>query len=124
MSEMSFENLRSEIEEFEAGNPRYEHQLKAWSVAFLKSPYFSRATGLGWSQMEIFGMHPSPPLEAEKVSRCMGLIPALVMSRHRCKIVTLGSAGAIVETAGGALLAHPRRLLAPAEAVLWWKFRD
>lgn len=124
MSEMSFENLRAEIEGFEAGNLKSEQQLKAWSVAFLKSPYFSRATGLGWSQMEIFGMHPSPPQEAEKVSRCMGLIPALVLSRHRCRIASLGSLEAIVETAGGALLAHPRRLLAPTEAVLWWKFRD
>ena len=79
--------------------------------------------GLGWSLLELFGMHPSPPAEAVRAGHCLGLVPGMALSRHKCKIAHLGPTVAWLETAGGARFSKPRILPSPSCAVLWWKFR-
>ncbi len=74
----------------------------------------ARAHGLGWTVLDLFGVHPVKPWVRFD---CMGLVPLL----NGTKVTALSDIEAVIEKPNGARLTIRRRADAPNEACLIWE---
>ena len=85
--------------------------LREDAFAFLRD-YGAEAAGLGWGELDLFGVHPTHPLARYDA---MGLVPVL----HGRPVVELHAAGAVIQSQLGqrkSFTRHP----APAARVAVW----
>ncbi len=87
--------------------------LREDSYTFLRD-HAARAHGLGWTALDLFGVHRTRPWVRFDV---MGLVPLLAAA----KVVTLSEGQAVIEKPNGARLTFRRRADAPNEACLIWE---
>ncbi len=81
------------------------HFLRDWAA---------RAHELGWTALDLFGVHPERPLERFD---CMGLVPLL----NGAGVTALSDTEAVIEKPNGARLAFHRRGQVPDETCLVWE---
>ena len=87
--------------------------LREDSYTFLRD-HAARAHGLGWTALDLFGVHRTRPWVRFDV---MGLVPLLAAA----KVVALSEGQAVIEKPNGARLTFRRRADAPNEACLIWE---
>jgi len=98
--------------------PAATRLLRDSSERFLKTPWWPQLVTLGWSDTEVFGVHPCAPLVRIDA---WGLLPALVLSKLSApKLIEVNAAVAIVRTATGSLLRWTRGAPGMDVAVPWW----
>lgn len=86
---------------------RQRKRLELVTRAFLDSPHFETAIGLGWDDDELFGMAPDAP--DRRLSE-QGLVSGLALSSlSGPKLEAIEAARAVVRCASGARLTSPRR---------------
>jgi hypothetical protein len=83
------------------------------SRIFLASDYALAAAQLGWSTVEVFGVHPEKPVERFDHA-------GLVWLLNGSHVVTLSASGAGTKSPAGAMLSVYRRHSIPAGAVPAW----
>jgi hypothetical protein len=84
---------------------------------FLGSPFAERAKGLGWTELDLFGVDNSRPYA--RIDQA-----GLVIMLDGYKIVELSAQTAILETAGGVRQSYHRKGDQPGRAVIWDLLRD
>jgi len=89
--------------------------LREDSYTFLRD-HAARAHGLGWTALDLFGVHPGKPWARFD---CMGLVPLL----SGAKIVTLASTEAVFEKPSGARVTFRRCDQVPSEARPVWSLK-
>ena len=92
------------------------------ALAFLAGPFAPRAVAMGWSALELFGVH-------ERAARArydaQGRVPGLAWSVLGLRLIALSRHAARLQTYTGARLTHRRqRTCAPGEAVPFWDCED
>jgi hypothetical protein len=93
--------------------------LQHASLAFLAAGDVPmQALSSGWDELQLFGIHeglmPTARLDA------WGLIPLLAWSVPGLELADIDSGHALVVSAGGGVLKHPRFRANHNEAVQWW----
>ena len=86
--------------------------LQEDSYCFLRD-WAPQAHELGWTALDLFGVHPVKPWERFD---CMGLVPLL----NGAAVVALSDIEATIEKPNGARLTYHRRGVAHDEACLVW----
>ena len=89
--------------------------LREDAYAFLRD-WAARAHELGWTALNLFGVHPGKPWVRFDF---IGLVPLL----NGAKVVALSEGQAVIEKPSGARLTFRRRVQAPDEACLIWDAR-
>ena len=85
-------------------------------LAFLRD-WTARAHGLGWTALDLFGVHPAKPWGRLDV---MGLVPLL----HGREVAALNRDRATIKMAGGQVLTYRRvQATCPTDACLVWGLR-
>ena len=78
----TIENWRSQIGSLPVPDNHNGLHIGTIALHFLSSPHVIKAVGLGWSELELFGLfdsqHPTAPLRRHDA---MGLVPSLALSR-------------------------------------------
>ncbi len=87
--------------------------LREDAYRFLRD-HAARAHGLGWTALDLFGVHPEKP---QARFDCMGLVPLL----NGAKVTALSDLEAVIEKPSGARLTFRPRTMAPDEACLIWE---
>ena len=87
--------------------------LREDAYHFLRD-HAARAHELGWTALDLFGVHPVKPWVRFD---CMGLVPLL----NGALVVALSETGAVVENSSGARLTFCRRGQASTEMCLIWE---
>jgi hypothetical protein len=83
-----------------------------WDAELFLTTWDSQAADLGWTTLDLFGVHPKAP--AARYS-CMGLLPLLRGGR----VVALTASTALIEQQSGARLTYTRRPPEPECVPLW-----
>jgi hypothetical protein len=79
---------------------------------FAASAWSAQAAALGWSELDLFGVHATRP--AIRVDQA-----GLVVLLDGCKIVELSANGAILETPAGARQSYRRKPEQPGRVLIW-----
>ncbi len=87
--------------------------LREDAYHFLRD-HAARAHGLGWTEYDLFGVHPVKPWVRFD---CMGLVPLL----NGAKVTALSDIEAVIEKPSGARVTFRRRGQASAEICLIWE---
>ena len=87
--------------------------LREDSYTFLRD-HAARAYGLGWTALDLFGVHPAKPWARLDT---MGLVPLL----NGARVTALSDTEAVTEKPSGARLTFRRRGLASTELCLIWE---
>ncbi len=87
--------------------------LREDAVRFLRD-HAARAHELGWTALDLFGVHPARPRERFDA---MGLVPLLAAA----KVVALSEGQAVIEKPSGARLTFHKRGRVPDETCLIWE---
>ena len=87
-------------------------QLRRDAADFLASPWAMEAARLGWTDLDLFGVHGDRPYT--RIDG-LGLVPAL----DGCTIVALDAEGAILETTGGPRHSYRRKADRPGRVLVW-----
>jgi hypothetical protein len=79
---------------------------------FVIGPWSARAEALGWSELDLFGVHATrPTIRVDQAG--------LVVLLDGCKIVELSANVAILETPGGSRQSYRRKPDEPGRALVW-----
>ncbi len=89
--------------------------LREDAYLFLRD-HAARAHGLGWTVLDLFGVHPVKPWVRFDH---MGLVPLL----NGARVTALSDIEAVVEKPNGARLTFRRRAMVPDEACLLWNLK-
>ena len=84
---------------------------------FLVSPLAEQAKGLGWTELDLFGVDNSRPYA--RIDQA-----GLVIMLDGYKIVELSAQAAILETAGGVRQSYRRKEDQPGRQLIWDLLRD
>ncbi len=87
--------------------------LREDSYTFLRD-HAALAHGLGWTALDLFGVHPEKP---QVRFDCMGLVPLL----NKAKVTALSDIEAVIEKPNGARVTFRRRGQVPDETCLIWE---
>ncbi len=87
--------------------------LREDAYRFLRD-HAARAHGLGWTGLDLFGVHPG---KSWVRFDCMGLVPLL----NGARVTALSGIEAVIEKSSGARLTFRPRTMAPDEACLVWE---
>ena len=87
--------------------------LREDAYTFLRD-WAARAHDLGWTALDLFGVHPEKPWARFD---CMGLVPLL----NGARVTALSDLEAVIEKPSGARLTFRPRTMAPDEACLVWE---
>ncbi len=87
--------------------------LREDAYTFLRD-HAALAHGLGWTALDLFGVHPEKP---QVRFDCMGLVPLL----NGARVTALSDLEAVIEKPSGARLTFRPRTMAPDEACLVWE---
>ena len=79
---------------------------------FVIGPWSAQAEALGWTELDLFGVHATRP--AIRVDQA-----GLVVLLDGCKIVELSANGAILETPGGSRQSYRRKPDEPGRVLVW-----
>ena len=90
--------------------------LREDSFTFLRD-HAAQAHGLGWTALDLFGVHPEKPWVRFD---CMGLVPLL----NGAKVTALSDIEAVIEKPSGARVTFRKRDLVSDEACLIWNNRS
>ncbi|MCF6199559.1 MAG: hypothetical protein L3J67_09225 [Hyphomicrobiaceae bacterium] len=92
------------------------------ALHFLSSPHAIKAVGLGWGELELFGLldsqHPTAPLRRHDA---MGLVPSLALSRLGARLVELEAERAVIKARSGSCLVYPKRMIGRRCSIPLWK---
>ena len=95
-------------------------KLRTRSRELLNAEWLPRAVEAGWSERELFGIHPT----AQKVRvDAEGLVTAIILASWQLRLLDLDSKAAQLITPSGSVLMHPRRLNC-SYAVPFWELQD
>jgi len=98
------------------------NKLARFALEFLATEHAQRAVELGWSALELFGMHHGELKFAVVRGDTQGLIPSMTLSNaHTYSIVAIEPDRAVLQTNGGATLMHRRRLPEERLAIPFWE---
>ena len=98
---------------------RRRKRLELVTRAFLDSPHFETAIGLGWDDDELFGMAPDAP---DRRLTEQGLVSGLALSSlSGPKLEAIEAARAVVRCASGARLTSPRRSPGSRPGKAWFE---
>ena len=86
--------------------------LRENAYTFLRD-HAARAHEMGWTALDLFGVHPEKPWERFD---SMGLVPLL----NRAKVAALSDTEAVIEKPNGARVTFRRRGQVPDETCLVW----
>ena len=89
--------------------------LREDSYTFLRD-HAARAYGLGWTALDLFGVHPAKPWARLDT---MGLVPLL----NGARVTALSDTEAVTEKPSGARLTFRRRGQTPDEVCLVWNLK-
>ena len=90
--------------------------LREDAYRFLRD-HAARAHGLGWTALDLFGVHPAKPWARFDA---MGLVPLL----NGAMVVALSDSEAVIEKSNGTRLVFRRRAMAPDETCLSWELTN
>jgi hypothetical protein len=79
---------------------------------FVAAPWSAQAAALGWTELDLFGVHATRP--NVRVDQA-----GLVVLLDGCKIVELSANGAILETPGGTRQSFHRKPDEPGRVLVW-----
>ena len=79
---------------------------------FVIGPWSAQATALGWTELDLFGVHATRP--SVRVDQA-----GLVVLLDGCKIVELSANGAILETPAGARQSYRRKMEQLGRVLVW-----
>ena len=97
-------------------------KLARFALEFLETEHALRAVELGWSTLELFGMHRGELKFAVVRGDTQGLIPSINLgTAHTYSIVAIEPERAVLRTNGGATLMHRRRLPEERLAIPFWE---
>jgi len=97
-------------------------KLARFALEFLATEHAQRAVELGWSTLELFGMHHGELKFAVVRGDTQGLVPSMTLSNaHTYTIVAIEPDRAVLQTNGGATLMHRRRLSEERPAIPFWE---
>lgn len=109
-------------QQIEAVTPPLGDKIARSALEFLDTGHAQRAVELGWSELELFGMHHSDLKFALVRADTQGLIPGMGLSTsHIYTIIAIEPERAVLQTNGGATLMHRRRLGEERLAIPFWK---
>ena len=97
-------------------------KLVRFALEFLATEHAQRAVELGWSALELFGMHHGELKFAVVRGDTQGLVPSMTLSNaHTYTIVAIEPERAVLQTNGGATLMHRRCLPEERLAIPFWE---
>jgi hypothetical protein len=109
-------------ERIEAVTPPLGDKIARIALEFLDTEHAPRAAELGWSELELFGMHHGDLKFAVVRADTQGLIPGMGLSTsHTYTIIVIEPERAVLQTNGGATLMHRRRLGEDRLAIPFWE---
>ncbi len=97
-----------------ASCPEAKWQVSCEDAYRFLRDHAARAHGLGWTEYDLFGVHPVKPWARFE---CMGLVPLL----NGARVTALSDLEAVIEKPSGARLTFRPRTMAPDEACLVWE---
>ncbi len=99
---------------------RLAEKLRTSSQELLDADWLPHAIKAGWSERELFGIHPTAPkvrVDAE------GLVTAIILASWQLRLLDLDSKAAQLITPSGSVLVHPRKLNC-SFTVPFWELQD
>jgi hypothetical protein len=100
------------------GTKRMRARLELVTREFLKSPFFADAMHFGWTDEELFGVHPIAPMV--RVDQ-LGIVSGLAISRLAGpRLERIGPDAAIVRCSSGSRLSAPRTRQGESAGIPWW----
>jgi hypothetical protein len=114
----SIEEWRQQIE---AITPLPGDKVAGTALEFLDTEHALRAVKLGWTELELFGMHPDALKAAALRSDAKGLVPFIALAQHTYEIIAIEEDRAVIQTGGGATQSWPRSRPAEDLAVPFWE---
>jgi hypothetical protein len=108
---------RQQIEAIGGGD-----RIARFAVEFLSTEHAKKAIDLGWTELELFGLHHGDLRIAAIRGDVNGLIPSLtIAATHSYTITAIEPDCAVLLTNGGATLMHRRRLPEERLAISFWE---
>lgn len=95
---------------------RLAEKLRTRSSELLNAEWLPRAVESGWSERQLFGIHPTAPkvrVDAE------GLVTAIILASWPLRLLDLNMEAAQLITLSGSVLVHPRKLNCSHAVPLW-----
>jgi hypothetical protein len=107
--------------QIEAVTPPLGDKLTRLALEFLDSEHAQRAVELGWSELQLFGIHPGDVKAAALRSDAKGLVVFIALGQHTYEIIAIEEDRAVIQTGGGATQSWPRRRPAEDLAIPFWE---
>jgi hypothetical protein len=117
--------MGTEIEDWrqqiEAVTPPLGDKIARTALEFLDTEHARQAADLGWSKLQLFGLHSGDLKVATLRSDAKGLVPFIALALHTYSIVAIERDRALVQTSGGAVQTWPRHRPAEDLAIPFWE---
>ena len=96
-------------------------KLMRMALEFLDSEHAQRAVEVGWSELELFGIHRGDVKAGALRSDAKGLVAFIALAQHTYTIISIEEDRAVIQTGGGATQSWPRRRPAEDLAMPFWE---
>jgi hypothetical protein len=117
--------MGTEIDEWrqliEAVTPPLGDKVARMALEFLDSEHAQQAVDLGWSELELFGIHRGDVKAGARRSDASGLVAFIALAQHTYTILAIEENRAVIQTSGGATQTWPRRRPAEDLAIPFWE---
>lgn len=114
-------NVEDWRQQIEAVTPPLGDKIARIALEFLDTEHARQAADLGWSELQLFGLHSGDLKIATLRSDAKGLVPFIALALHTYAIVAIEGDRALVQTSGGAMQTWPRRRPAEDLAIPFWE---